>query len=156
LNSYWNKQKNEYKMINNFKKIFGTPDKIIICIGDFQQKKHMKYNEPVKGRGIRTLFRKNNYKVYLIDEFRTSCKCTNCEGGECKKFITRVNPKPYKSNLRLVHGVLSCKNCSTVWNRDCNGATNIYKIAYNSINSIERPSYLCRNNSGMLNDISKP
>jgi hypothetical protein len=156
LNSYWNKQKNEYKMINNFKKIFGKPDKTIIAIGDFEQKKHMKYKEATKGKGIRALFRKNGYKVFLVDEFRTSCKCAKCEGGECKKFIVRKNPKPFKDNLRLVHGVLSCQNCNTVWNRDCNGATNIYKIAYNSINSIERPNYLCRNTSGILHDISKP
>lgn len=44
-----------------------------------------------------------------------------------------------------------------VWNRDCNGATNIYKIAYNSIHKIDRPSYLCRSNlSGTLDDVSKP
>ena len=43
-----------------------------------------------------------------------------------------------------------------VWNRDCNGATNIYKIAYNCVNKKDRPSYLCRSNkSGMLDDISK-
>ena len=31
-----------------------------------------------------------------------------------------------------------------VWNRDVNGATNIYKIAKNAINKLERPKYLCR------------
>ena len=40
---------------------------------------------------------------------------------------------------------------------------NIYKIAYNSINKLERPSYLskitsdlCRKSLGVLHDISKP
>ena len=33
---------------------------------------------------------------------------------------------------------------------------NIYKIAYNSIHMIERPSYLCRNTPGVLHDTSKP
>ena len=47
--------------------------------------------------------------------------------------MVRENPKPFQNNLRLVHGLLSCKNCANVWNRDCNGAKNIYKIAYNSI-----------------------
>ena len=47
------------------------------------------------------------------------------------------------------------KNCANVWNRDCNGATNIYKIAFNSINKIKRPSYLFRNSSGVLDDTSK-
>ena len=39
---------------------------------------------------------------------------------------------------------LSCKNCKVVWNRDVNGATNIYRIAKNAINKIERPKYLSR------------
>jgi hypothetical protein len=37
-------------MINNFKKIFGKPEDVIICAGDFEQKQHMKYKEPVKGK----------------------------------------------------------------------------------------------------------
>ena len=71
--------------------------------------------------------------------------------------MIRDNPKPFQDNLRLVHGLTACKKCSNVWNRDCNGATNIYKIAYNSIHKIERPRYLCRSNlSDTLDDVSKP
>jgi hypothetical protein len=104
----------------------------------------MKYKEPTKGRSIRKLFRQNGYKLYLVDEFRTSCKCSKCEGGKCEKFMVRENPKPYKNNNILVHGLTSCKNCFNVWNRDVNGATNIYKIAKNAIKKEERPKYLCR------------
>jgi hypothetical protein len=35
-------------------------------------------------------------------------------------------------------------NCKAVWNRDVNGSTNIYRIAKNAINNLERPKYLCR------------
>jgi transposase len=50
-----------------------------------------------------------------------------------------------------------CKSCSGVWNRDCNGATNIYKIVKNAINKIDRPRYLCRrNNSDTLEEVSHP
>ena len=45
---------------------------IIGLIINFEQKQHMKYKEPIKGKGIRKLFRENGYKVYLVDEFRTS------------------------------------------------------------------------------------
>ena len=109
----------------------------------------MKFKEPVKGRGFRTLFRKNGFETYLVDEFRTSCKCSKCEGGSCEKFMVRENPKPFRKNLHLVHGLLSCKNCANVWNRDCNGATNIYKIASNSVHKKERPNYLCRSNKSV-------
>lgn len=156
LNGYWNRLKSEQKLINQFKKIFGKPEETIVCFGDYEQRKHMKYKEAIKGKGMRTLFKKNGYKTYLVDEFRTSCKCSKCDGGSCEKYMIRENPKPYKNNLRLVHGLLSCKNCANVWNRDCNGAKNIYKIAFNSINNMDRPSYLCRNSSGVLHDTSKP
>jgi len=115
--------------------MFGSPEETIVCFGDYEQKRHMKFKEPiiediplVKDRCIRTLFRKKGYKTYLVDEFRTSGKCSKCEGGDCKKFLVLENPKPYKKNLNLVLGLITCKKCSNAWNRDCNGATNIYKI----------------------------
>ena len=81
-----NRNKNEQKLINNFKKIFGKPEETIVIFGDFEQKQHMKYKEPIKRKGMRILFRQNNYKTFL----------------------------------------------------------NIYRIAKNAINGLERPKYLCR------------
>jgi hypothetical protein len=155
---YINIKRNEQKMISNFKKIFGNPEDVVICIGDWEQKKQMKYKEPTLGKGIRTLFRKNNYTVFLVDEFRTSCKCSNCNGGVCEKFRVRKNPRPKpKKNIlgkeikydemRLIHGLLRCKSGCGLWNRDRNGSSNIYKISKTAINNIERPSYLCRETS---------
>ena len=132
-------------MMNRFIKQFGSKDDVIVCFGDYEQKKHMKFKEPIKGKGMRTLFRRNGFITYLVDEFRTSCKCAKCDGGECYKF--RKSPKPNQNDLRLVHGLLKCKSCSGVWNRDCNGAKNIYKICYNAIHKKNRPIYLCRSNS---------
>jgi transposase len=146
LNAYINKKKHEQKMINKFKKIFGKPEETIITIGDWEQKKQMKYKEASKGVGMRKLFRQNGYKIFLVDEFRTSCMCSNCqnENAKCEKFLIRKNPKPYRSGNILVHGLIKCKICSNVWNRDVNSATNIYKISNSAINGIERPKYLCR------------
>ena len=144
LNAYINKKKNEQKMINKFKKVFGSQEDVIIAFGDWEQKQHMKYKEPTKGKGIRKLFRESGYKVYLVDEYRTSCMCSKCCEGKCEKFITRENPKPYKKGKILVHGALICKKCNAVWNRDVNGATNIFRIVKNIIDKKERPKYLCR------------
>ena len=45
--------------------------------------------------------------------------------------------------------------CVLLWNRDVNGAKNIYKIAYNHINGLDRPLYLCRcKQSDTLHDVS--
>ena len=93
---------------------------------------------------MRTLFRKNNYQVLLVDEFRTSCRCSKCEGGICEKFLPRMNPKPKKEDVRLCWGLLRCKSGCGTWNRDRNSASNIYKIASNALHNKARPSYLCR------------
>ena len=156
LNGYINRKRNEQKIIKNFSNKFGDKEDVIVCVGDFEQKKHMKFKEPTKGKGMRTLFRKNGFLTYLVDEFRTSCRCSSCEGLN-EKFKVIENPKPYRSGSVLVHGLLKCKSCSGVWNRDCNGATNIYKIVKNAINKIDRPRYLCRrNNSDTLEEVSHP
>jgi len=152
LNGYLNIKKSEQRMINNFKKIFDIkdPKDVLVCFGDFEQKQHMKFKEPTKGVGFRKLFRANGFKVYLVDEFRTSCRCSNC-CGETAKFMVRTNPKPYKDNSILVHGLLRCKNeCRGLWNRDRNGSSNIYKICNNIVSGLERPLYLSRSQSETL------
>lgn len=143
-----NKQKSEERMMKNFERIFGNPEEVVVCFGDWEQKHQMKYKEPTIGKGTRNLFRRYKYKVFLVDEFRTSCKCFSCH-GDCKKFMKTKDPRPFKDgSLRLVHGLLRCKNvnCSCFWNRDCNGASNIYTCAFNALNGLERPEYLKRNN----------
>lgn len=144
LNGYLNRLRSEQIMINNFIKKFGKPEETILCIGDWEQRKHRKFKEPIKGKGFRTLFRKYGFQVYLVDEFRTSCKCSACEGGECSKFRKCRNPKPNKNDSILSHGALMCKTCSALWNRDENSGRNIYKIADNAIQGKERPTYLSR------------
>jgi len=158
LQSYRNTKKSEQKMINQFKKIFGNENEVVVCFGDYEQKQHMKFKEATKGKGMRTLFRKAGFQTYLVDEFRTSCMCSNCEIGICKKTMVRKNPKPYRTGNIIVHGLICCKNGCGYWNRDVNGATNIYKIAYNAINNKERPNYLSRskNLSTGLDEPVKP
>jgi len=157
LQSYRNTKRSEQKMLNNFKRIFGNEKEVVVCFGDYEQKYQMKYKEATKGKGIRTLFRKAGFQTYLVNEFRTSYMCSKCEVGICKKNMVRENPKPYRSGNVLIHGLICCKNGCGYWNRDVNGATNIYKIAYNAINNKERPNYLSRNNksSGSLDELPK-
>ena len=157
LQSYRNTKKSEQKMINQFKKIFGNEKDVVVCFGDYEQKQQMKYKEATKGKGMRTLFRKAGFQTYMVDEFRTSCRCSKCEIGICAKNMVMENPRPYKTGNILVHGLICCKNGCGYWNRDVNGATNIYKIAYNAINNKERPNYLSRSNnsSGFLEEFPK-
>jgi hypothetical protein len=43
-------------MLNNFGKKFGSPDNIIICIGDYQRSGLMKHKKPTKGIAMKKLF----------------------------------------------------------------------------------------------------
>ena len=110
----------------------------------------MKFHEPTKGIGMRKLFTRMGYEVLLVDEFRTSCTCYECEGGSCEKFKMVQNPRPWKRNERpevLRHGLLSCKNCKRLWNRDRNGSLNILRCAKAARCGESRPSYMIRGNN---------
>ena len=130
-------------MINNFIKTFGSPDEVVIGFGDCEQKKHRKYKEPVKGKGFRNLFRKWGFLVYLIYEWGTSSRCYNCQGGICQTFRECPNPRPWKDGTIIRHGVLMCKTCSALWNRDVNSSLNIGRIMKSTIVGNGRPEYLC-------------
>ncbi|KAL0206837.1 hypothetical protein P9112_012548 [Eukaryota sp. TZLM1-RC] len=64
-----NRTRSEVKMIQRFKSVIGDPCQVVIGIGDWEQRKHMKFKEPTKVKGLRILFKKAGYKVFLIDEF---------------------------------------------------------------------------------------
>ncbi len=44
----------EARLLARFNKPFGGPDETIVTIGDFEQRKHRKHKEPIKGKGFRT------------------------------------------------------------------------------------------------------
>jgi transposase len=143
LNGYINRLKSEQIMISRFTEKFGEPENVVAVIGDWEQKQHMKYKEPTKGKGFRELFRKSGFEVYLVDEHKTSCKCSICE-GDCERFRICENPRPWKKGTITRHGLVRCKTCKVLWNRDENSSCNIFKVARSAINKIERPKYLCR------------
>jgi hypothetical protein len=47
--------------------------------------------------------------------------CNNCQKRELKKWVA--------ADGREFHGILGCKNCHMLWNRDVNAAKNMYWIA---------------------------
>ena len=132
--SFINKQRSESNMVNQFKKRFNVESKdATICIGDFEQKKQMKYKEPTKGKSFRNLFKKAGFKVYLVDEYKTSA-ISHITFEPNEKFRKRGNPRPWKENIKLLHGLLRSKNVidnktsdgkHVLVNRDLNGALNI-------------------------------
>ena len=46
------RQITEVRLLSRFKKLFGGPETTVIAIGDFEQRKHRKFKEPIKGKGL--------------------------------------------------------------------------------------------------------
>ena len=165
FNGYINQQKSEARFVNRFKKVFGSPDQVVIGVGDYEQHQHRKYKEPVKGKGFRDMFRKAGYRnIYLVDEHRTSSRCHHCSdivkdncvvGGECQTFRICQNPRPWRREEQIVrHGLLMCQTCQKLWCRDTNAALNIWKIMKNTQEAKDRPMYLQRGRVSVSNTTS--
>lgn len=154
FHGYMNRMESERKLIKSFTETFGNPNEVVICAGDYEQKQHMKYKESVKGKDFRNLFRKNGFELYLVNEHRTSCRCFKCE-GECEKFRICENPRPWRKNENILrHGLVRCKTCKTLWNRDENSSCNIFKISRLAIAQKDRPKYLCRQKKQLISGAS--
>ena len=111
----------------------------------------MRYHEPTKGIGMRKLFRKAGYQVYLVDEYHTSCQCYNCASaeGRCKPFREVTNPRSWRREDQpriICHGLVKCTTCSRLWNRDVNSSLNILRIMKYRAHDQDRPLYLRRSN----------
>jgi len=141
------RQKLDSELINNFKETFGPPATTVVFWGDWSENKNRRFFEPIIGKGLRQVFRKAGYQVYLVREFKTSKMCSECQNDQaiCNEFRYVKNPRP-KSRQRfptiMCHGLLRCRTCYRLWNRDSNAATNIWIAANAAVNGNERPQYL--------------
>ena len=146
LNSKINLKRSEDKFISKFKKTYGTEKAIVY--GDWEERpSFLRGKEPTKGSSMRKLFTRAGYKVYLIDEFRTSKLCCHCEGVNQASFLTWKDPRPWKQGIdQKVWGLLRCTNgqCRRVQNRDFNSACNMMKIATSLRLTDKRPEAFCR------------
>lgn len=151
--NYTETQRSESILINKIKRIFGK--KIVIGYGSFQEKQQMKHSSSTPNIGMKRLLNQH-FKVYTIDEFRTSKTCCNCLNNDTCYYKKRENPKPFRDGEVNVHGLLNCKNCSKschlhLINRDINGSKNILHLLTNHINKRRRPYIFCRGKKSFHN-----
>jgi hypothetical protein len=73
-------------------------------MGDWSENGPKKYQDPTKGKSIRKLFTgKGGYRLYLVNEFRTSCKLYET-GDDLVKF------RKSKSSNNYVHRLVGSKS----------------------------------------------
>ena len=153
--NFINKQKSDADIVNRFKKKFGGPDQTVLLFGDFEQRKQMKYKQPSKGRSLRKLFRNHEYKVYLVDEFRTSCRLyedgeelvnvRNCHSLLGSKILhNRLGINKNNKPDPFMKDMIKAGYRPTIINRDLNGSLNIRLKGLHLILGLPEPEYMTR------------
>jgi hypothetical protein len=77
LNTFINKRRSEDKMMNEFKKKMGSPEKVLLVLGDYSDN-GLKGTKPAMTKGIRKIFLRHGYYPCLLDEYYTSKKSSYC------------------------------------------------------------------------------
>lgn len=136
LHAHRCKQRAESKMLNSFEHAFGKPKDTVLAIGDWSHSCR-RNSPPTLGKGLRALMARRGMRVLLVNEYRTSKTCFFCKGENCT-FHRR------DGETRNVWGLLRCKQCGSIYDRDINSALNIGRIAHRTLLEKSRPAYLCR------------
>ena len=116
--------------------------KCVLTFGDWGNSRALKGNHCTKGKGLMDIFRRWGFWCFYVWEFRTSLSCSNCKmRAATTEYCKRVSdPKLRRKRQRLLgtsrrfcHGLIRCKECGELWNRDFNRARNIWRLSYHAI-----------------------
>ena len=162
MRTYMNVKRCEDKMLNLIENKYGKDSKIII--GDWSQGKQMRNFMSTPNLGLKRKL-KERFKVYNIDEYKTSCLHYKTEEKMRNLYVKDFYEKKLLKNgyspftkeetmkiernkpLRKLHSVLIFKlenerrGCI---NRDYNGCLNIRKIFNEYLSTGKRPEKYCR------------
>ncbi|KAI8047867.1 hypothetical protein BDF22DRAFT_462002 [Syncephalis plumigaleata] len=108
LSAYISKQQSDQKLIDDLRKKFDRDAAFVM--GNWSAP-HTKYHEPIRGIGFRRLLKRHGFKVFLIDEHKTSKCCPACKNPTLEKFKKVANPrlKKHEDSHRIIcHGLLRC------------------------------------------------
>ena len=127
-----NRRSSEDRFLNRIEDMYGHPDDLLLCYGNWSQTAQMKYLMPSQGVGLRRLIGKR-FEIVMVDEYRTSKLCNQChEVLESQGNLYRV---------RL------CRNCKDnrseskcwIFNRDANACMNILFLTREWLHGQVRP-----------------
>ena len=135
--SYINKKRTEDNMVNKIATKY-SKDHIII-IGDWSIGKQMRNFISTPNLTLKRKLQET-FKVYNIDEFRTSCLSYKTE-EPCENLYLKFKKDP-KQKDRKIHSILTYQmenNRKGCINRDKNGCKNIQKVFKSYMETGERP-----------------
>jgi hypothetical protein len=95
-----NTQSSESKLLNNLERIYGKDS--IFCIGDCNENQQLKGTAPTPHIGIKRLI-KRKFKVYYVDEYRTSILNWRTEMRQENAYVKQGN------ETKKLHAVLVSK-----------------------------------------------
>ncbi|KAI8054313.1 hypothetical protein BDF22DRAFT_775088 [Syncephalis plumigaleata] len=112
LSAYINKQQSDHKLIQELTEKFGK--EAVFVMGNWSAP-HAKHHGPIRGVGFRRLIQQH-FKVFLIDEHKTSKCCPECNNPSLETFKKVRNPrlKKHEDGPKVIrHGLLRCthQNC---------------------------------------------
>ena len=135
------RQRSEDKFLNNIENKFGEKNDIVICIGDWSNKKGSCIKgASTMGIGLKRLVAKK-YTTLLINEYNTSKKCCNCW----------QNIENVKINGNSKFRLLGCKNCKNCKNCKIN---NIDSPEDEKKSILQSYSFLTRDKNSCINMLS--
>ena len=143
--SYMNRKRSESKLIDRMEKTFGSDS--VVVIGDWSVTKQLRNFISTPGIGLKRKL-SEKFKVYMIDEFRTSCLHYKTE-DKCENMYVKYR-NVESSKKQKLHAVLTYKmenkrmGCV---NRDKNGCKNIQKVFESIMETGERPEKYRRGDS---------
>ncbi|KAI8058446.1 hypothetical protein BDF22DRAFT_598771, partial [Syncephalis plumigaleata] len=109
LSAYISKQQSDQKLIDELTEKF---KKDAVFVKGNWSAPHTKYHEPIRGVGFRRLLKRHGFKVFLIDEHKTSKCCPACNNPTLEKFKPVANPrsKQHEDSHKIIcHGLLRKK-----------------------------------------------
>ncbi|KAI9311409.1 hypothetical protein BX666DRAFT_1063248 [Dichotomocladium elegans] len=137
LSAYINQKQADARLVRTLRRRFGKDT--VLVMGNWSAP-ITRFHEPIRGKGWRDIFKRHGFKVYLIDEYRTSVTCPECS-DRLETFKRIPNPRPWQRIKRpeiKCHGLLRCTNLncsksmefsrSRLWNRDTAAVLNFRHI----------------------------
>jgi len=142
----------DFSLLGNLirRKFSSNSSNPLIVMGDKSTQTIARFHAPTQGIRLRYQLHRLGFRVLLLDEYRTSSSCPDCQGNTTRTNIKHVNPRPWQRQLRaktFIHGLLECQSMqcksecdghSKKWNRDVLAVCNFRRIWHAYIQGRQR------------------